>query len=221
MQSLDGKITTGTGYARTFEKDFLLIPSLNLGLKLYSDIKNDLDKTILNSGKSLVRAGINDHLETPQKSDLNMVVIDNYPHLNEIGITYLAKSLNKLYIVTSNENHPAHDLYKNFDNIELICFKSVIDFKNLLNKLKDTYEISNITISSGGTLNAEFVRRGLIDRISLLIAPCLIGGEKTSSLIDGESLELDEELNKIKTLKLLECSSLEASYLHLVYEVNP
>ena len=76
-----------------------------------------------------------------------------------------------------------------------------------------------MTIQTGGTLNAILLRAGLIDHLSIVIAPALIGGKDTATLIDGESLHSPKELSKIKALKLIKCDTLENSYLHLQYDV--
>ena len=52
-----------------------------------------------------------------------------------------------------------------------------------------------------------------------MIAPCLIGGSNTQSLIGGESLHTEEDLLNIRALKLATCTVLEDSYLHLIYDV--
>ena len=52
-----------------------------------------------------------------------------------------------------------------------------------------------------------------------MVAPVLIGGKDTSTLIDGKSLLSQEELSELGVLKLQECTVLENSYLRLRYEV--
>ena len=59
----------------------------------------------------------------------------------------------------------------------------------------------------------------IIDYVDIVIARVLIGGKDTSTLIDGESLLLENELAKLGVLKLQECVVLENSYLRLRYEV--
>ena len=86
-------------------------------------------------------------------------------------------------------------------------------------KLKSDYEAKRLTIQSGGSLNATLLREKLIDRISLVIAPALIGGINTSTLIDGKSLQTEEDLKLIKSLKLKKCEKLKNSYIHLVYDI--
>ena len=53
----------------------------------------------------------------------------------------------------------------------------------------------------------------------LVVAPLLVGGKATSSLIDGPSLQTEEELIDLKALKLVRCEVLQDSYLRLEYDV--
>ena len=70
-----------------------------------------------------------------------------------------------------------------------------------------------------GTLNGLFLREKLIDYVDLVVAPILVGGKDTSTLIDGKSILSEGELSKLGPLKLRECVVLENSYLRLCYEV--
>jgi 2,5-diamino-6-(ribosylamino)-4(3H)-pyrimidinone 5'-phosphate reductase len=90
----------------------------------------------------------------------------------------------------------------------------------LLAKLKEQFGADRITIQSGGTLNTILVREGLVDGVFLVVAPVLIGGKNTSTLMDGESLHAPDELFKIKTLELVQAKPLENSYLLLEYKVR-
>jgi 2,5-diamino-6-(ribosylamino)-4(3H)-pyrimidinone 5'-phosphate reductase len=49
------------------------------------------------------------------------------------------------------------------------------------------------------------LRAKLLDYIDIVIAPILIGGKDTASLIDGYSLLSYNELDKLGVLKLEEC----------------
>lgn len=93
---------------------------------------------------------------------------------------------------------------------------------DLFTRFKKEFGIENMTIQTGGTLNAVFLRLGLIDQVSIVIAPALIGGSNTQSLIGGESLHSDQDLKHIKPLKLIKNETLKNNYIHLVYKVlNP
>lgn len=120
-------------------------------------------------------------------------------------------------LVTSNKNHPAFEMKE--DNLHII-YQNELSLKDVLTKLKSEYNCERITIQTGGTLNGLFLREKLIDYIDIVVAPVLIGGKDTSTLIDGKSLLSENELSKLGILKLQECKVLENSYLRLRYEVT-
>ncbi|MBS3168655.1 dihydrofolate reductase family protein [Candidatus Woesearchaeota archaeon] len=216
ISSLDGKISTGFNDQRDIDKDFPKIKGLKEGLKQYYELEQKTDLHSLNTGRVMAKIGVNSRKETPNKITVSFIIIDNKPHLNKQGVEYLTKWLKKLYIITTNKNHPAFN--NKSKNLEIIYYKE-IDFKDLFDKLKQKYNINRLTIQSGGILNSILLRKGLIDYISLVIAPCLIGGSDTPSLIGGKSLISEEDLKHIKTLKLQSCKNLKNSYLHLKYKV--
>lgn len=89
----------------------------------------------------------------------------------------------------------------------------------MLSRLKTDFGCERITIQTGGTLNEAFLREKLFDYIDIVVAPVLVGGRDTSTLIDGRSLMSCAELSQLGTLQLLECTVLEDSYLRLRYRV--
>ncbi|HXS14986.1 MAG TPA: hypothetical protein VN711_02570, partial [Candidatus Saccharimonadales bacterium] len=58
-----------------------------------------------------------------------------------------------------------------------------------------------------------------IDNVKIVVAPCLIGGSNTQSLIGGESLRTEDDLKKIKSLELVSVQKLKHSYIEIVYKV--
>jgi 2,5-diamino-6-(ribosylamino)-4(3H)-pyrimidinone 5'-phosphate reductase len=105
--------------------------------------------------------------------------------------------------------------------MHILFYEQTVDFVDVFRRFKEEFKIERVTIQTGGTLNAELLRLGLIDRVSIVIAPCLIGGTNTQSLIGGASLHTQAELAQVKALKLVRCDVLENSYLHVQYEVIP
>lgn len=219
LQSLDGKISTGDVDELDVDKDLKRIHGIKEGLSQYYDLEKTTDPFSLNSGKVMAKIGVNTKTNTPEKMGCSFIIVDNKPHLTISGVEYLCKWVKTLFLVTSNQNHPAFSLKESHPNLEVIYFQDKVNFTDLFSKLKGDYLIDRVTIQSGGLLNSELLRAGLIDEISLVIAPCLIGGDKTQSLIGGESLHCELDLLKIKALKLKECKVLEQSYLHLSYTV--
>lgn len=217
--SVDGKISTGDRDVLDVDKDLRKIVGAKEGLYQYYDLEKQTDPYSLNTGRVMAKIGLNGRTEKPQKIGCSFIIIDNHPHLQETGVRYLSGWVKTLYLVTTNKDHPAYKLSKELDNIVIINFEDKIDFKSLFEILKERYKIERITLQSGGTLNASLVREGLVDHLSVVITPVLIGGKDTSTLMDGESLHSPEEIFKIKVLKLISCKQLENSYIHLLYDV--
>lgn len=221
LMSVDGKISTGNIDDRDVDKDFPRIIGIKEGVQQYYDIqiKEQLtDFYSMLSGRTMAKVGANNKKEKVYKTPVNFVVVDNKPHLNNIGVEYFLQLSKIFYLVTNNKNHPAFD-YKNEENICIIYFEGEIDFVKLFEQLKNEHGIEKMIIETGGTLNSVLLRKKLIDRLSIIVAPALIGGRETSTLIDGESLQTFEDLEEIKALKLIDVEKLNDSYINLKYEV--
>ena len=111
----------------------------------------------------------------------------------------------------TNENYINYLEERNYDY--LVCGNEHIDFEKAFITLSNKYGIKTILIDSGPTLNAVLLSRGLIDEISLLVSPVLIGIKSDKLLI---------HLNKGNTninLKLLSCENFEKELVLLRYEV--
>ena len=217
--SLDGKITTGSTDNLDSDLDWKRIVGVKEGFPQYYKVEQSLGPNYLNSGRVLEKVGFNKKKEVPQKEPLRFVVVDRKPHLNENGIDYLCKWLEKLFIVTNNPRHPAFELRSKYKNLEIVYYENEVDFADLLVKLKKNHRMEKITIESGGTLNSVFLRNGLVDHVKIVVAPLIVGGKDTSSLVDGFSLTEQSQLHLLKALKLGECKKLENSYLLLEYDV--
>ena len=214
LMSVDGKISTGASDNLDVDKDFPKIAGVKEGLHQYYEIEQTTDLWSLNSGRVQAKIGINT-ADMPNKTPVSFVVIDN-KHLNEHGIRYFCALSKQFVLVTSNEKHPAFEVEE--ENLHII-YQNELSLKDVLTKLKSEHSCERITIQTGGTLNELFLREKLIDYIDIVIAPVLIGGKDTSTLIDGKSLLSERELPKLGVLKLQECIVLENSYLRLRYEV--
>jgi len=217
LMSLDGKISCGASDGLDFDKDLPRIKGVCEGLQQYYDIEQTTDLFSLNTGKVMAKIGINNRTKNPDKTDVSFVIIDRKSHLGKSGIEYLCKWLKRLILVTDNRSHDAFDLREKHDNL-CIIYSQDVDLSETLCKLHDDFGMKNLTIQSGGTLNSEFLKRGLIDYIHIIVAPVLVGGADTPTLIDGESIT---NISQLKPLELLSFRSLENSYIELKYRVKP
>ncbi len=218
IESLDGKISSGNSDNLDADKDWCKINGVKEGLHQYYEIEATTDFYSLNTGRVMSKIGVNERTEYHDKVDCRFIIIDNKPHLNEKGIDYICHWVDRLILVTTNKNHVAYSLQEKYDNLDILFYDS-LDLSVLLSDMEEKYNAEAITIQSGGTLNGKFLRDNLIDYVNVVIAPLLVGGKDTSTLIDGEAITSSEDLNKLKALQLIGCKQLENSYIQLKYKV--
>lgn len=214
LMSVDGKISTGASDALDVDQDFPKIPGVKEGLHQYYEIEQTTDLWSLNSGRVQAKIGVNT-ADMPGKTPVSFVVIDN-KNMTAHGLRYFCALSKEFVLVTTNENHPAFAMGE--ENLHVV-YQKELSLRELLVKLRSEYGCERITIQTGGTLNGLFLREKLIDYVDLVVAPILVGGKDTPTLIDGKSILSEGELSKLGPLKLRECVVLENSYLRLCYEV--
>lgn len=219
LESLDGKINSGNSDVLDVDRDWKNIDGLKEGLQQYYDIESETDVFSLNTGRVMAKIGVNERENPPEKMDvMTFVIIDNAPHLNERGVDYLCRWVGRLVLVTTNVEHPAFAMRERHDNLEILQYDK-LDLAQVLHDVHEKYGAERLTIQSGGNLNGQFLRDDLIDYVNVVVAPVLVGGRDTSTLIDGDAISSPEELDKIRPMKLIECKALNNSYVQLRYEV--
>lgn len=214
LMSVDGKISTGASDHLDVDKDFPCIVGVKEGLHQYYELEQMTDLWSFNTGRVQEKLGVNDK-EFPKKSPVSFVLLDN-THLTTHGVQYFCEWSKKFVLITQNPNHPAFSIDE--DNLHIIKQDS-LNLKEALKALKDEYGCEGLTIQSGGTLNGLFLRSKLIDFVDIVVAPILIGGKETPTLIDGTAITSNEELNSLGVLELEQCDILENSYIRLKYRV--
>ena len=213
--SVDGKISTGATDELDMDKDLPRIDGVREGLHQYYEIEQTTDLWSLNSGRVQAKIGANTK-PMPEKGPVSFVLIDNN-HLKESGVRYFCALSQKFVLITTNPCHPAFKV--NEENL-CIIFQNELSLTEALAKLKSEHGCEHLTVQSGGTLNEIFLREKLIDYVDIVVAPLLVGGKHTSTLIDGRSLMSERELSGLGILELRECTVLENSYLRLRYRVK-
>lgn len=152
----------------------------------------------------------------PQYYESNRQLILDNTHLTEHGVTYFCRKSKVFVLITSNKEHPAYNIKEK--NLHII-FQEELSLEDALHELKSSYGCEKLTIQSGGTVNGLFLREKLFDYIDVVVAPVLIGGKETASLIDGSSITSENELSGLSVLKLIDCTILNVSYIRVRYQV--
>ena len=213
LMSVDGKISTGASDDLDMDRDLPGIPGVREGLRQYYEIEQTTDLWSFNTGRVQAKLGVNEKAP-PKKTPVSFVWMDNR-HLTERGVRYLCALSRQAVLITSNPDHPAFRVRE--ENLHII-FQEQPSLGAALSRLKGECGCPRLTIQSGGTVNGLFLREKLIDYVDVVVAPVLIGGKDTPTLIDGPSLVSPGELCQLAALKLVSCDSLAHSYVRLRYE---
>lgn len=214
LMSVDGKISPGASDDLDVDKDFPNITGLKEGLSQYYEIEQTTDLWSFNTGRVQAKMGVNEK-SMPEKTPVSFVLLDNN-HLTEHGVKYFCAKSKEFVLITTNKNHPAFDVSE--ENLHII-YQDSLSLEDALIELKEKYGCERITIQSGGTVNGMFLRQKLFDYVDIVVAPVLIGGKETSTLIDGSSIVKEDELDKLGVLSFIGCDVLKNSYIRLRYKV--
>lgn len=214
LMSVDGKISPGATDEVDYDKDFPNIEGLKEGLHQYYGIEQTTDLWSFNTGRVQQKMGVNE-LPLPEKTIVSFAVLDN-SHLTEHGVKWFCAKSKNFVVITSNKNHPAFNVSE--DNLHII-YQEEQNLGAALVELKEKYGCERLTVQSGGTLNGLFLREKLFDYVDIVVAPVLVGGKDTSTLIDGKSITGTDELNKLGVLKLEKVEALEDSYIRIKYKI--
>ena len=215
MMSVDGKISTGSTDDFDVDRDFPLLEGVREGLHQYYEIEQTTDLWSFNTGRVQAKMGVND-LPFPARTPVSFVLLDN-SHLTEHGVRYFCAKSNTFVLITSNPDHPAFQVTE--PNLHIL-FQERPSLPDAFVRLKSEFGCERLTLQSGATINHLLLKEQLIDYVDIIIAPVLIGGTDTPSLIGGSSLASREELNRLGVLKLIDCTALEDSWIRLRYEVK-
>ena len=214
LTSVDGKISTGATDVLDVDKDFPKIKGVCEGLHQYYEIEQTTDLWSLGTGRVQAKLGVNEK-PMPEKGPVSFVLVDSQ-HLTEHGVRYFCALSERFVLITTNPDHPAFGVCA--DNLSVILQKT-LSLSEALARLKNDFGCERLTVQSGGTLNGLFLREKLLDFVDIVVAPVLVGGKDTPTVIDGKSLTEESELSSLGVLSLESCEVLEGSYLRLRYRV--
>ncbi|KYC44655.1 MAG: 2,5-diamino-6-ribosylamino-4(3H)-pyrimidinone 5'-phosphate reductase [Candidatus Methanofastidiosum methylothiophilum] len=88
-----------------------------------------------------------------------------------------------------------------------------IDFSKVMDMLYSKYKIKKMLTDTGGTLNSILLEKKLIDEISLIIAPTIVG--KNSQYLFGSLSQ-----NNLFNVKLRGVEVLDKNYVLIKYDIS-
>ncbi len=91
-----------------------------------------------------------------------------------------------------------------------------VDLRGALEELNARYQVQVVRVDSGGILNGVLLRAGLVDEVSVLVDPCLVGGTTPRSIFVASDLASAEG---VIPLRLIHVENVKGDTVWLRYEV--
>jgi 2,5-diamino-6-(ribosylamino)-4(3H)-pyrimidinone 5'-phosphate reductase len=153
----------------------------------------------------------------PDPTKPRLVVIDsrgrirNWPEL--LNGAYWSRG-----VALCSERTPA-EYFDYLDSVgveRIVAGGNRVDLHAALAKLAAKYGIDRVRVDSGGRLNGALLRAGLIDEVSLLVHPYLVGGESGQTFFRAPDLT---SAGRVINLRLIAAEILEDDLFWLRYEL--
>ena len=179
LQSLDGKISTGVGKGFDFDRD---LKDLVKGISSYYEAELHTDAYSMISGETCAKLGANNKEWPKSYHYCNHIIIDSHS-LTDTGIEYMASMCQNVILVTDNTYEKHHVISKFLTVLEV---PNTRDLTTVMHMLAEDSGVTAITVETGGMINGNMLKLGLIDRVDIFIAPIIVGGKNTPSIADGD-----------------------------------
>ncbi len=189
--TLDGKIATRTGSSEISGPE---------DLKRVHQIRKDSDAIMVGINTLLAddpRLTVHKVSSNPSDNPLR-VVVDS-----KARTPFNARILNKdaPTIIAVSKKAQLTKVEKLREKVEvIICGESRVDLEQLMKKLK-VKGINSLMLEGGSTLNFSMLKYGLIDEIRVCVAPMMVGGKDSKTLVDGEGFDFMADAVKLELKK--------------------
>lgn len=153
----------------------------------------------------------------PSCSRSVMAIVDSRGRVNNWG-AIKKQPFWKVPVSLCSQSTPKEHLeYLEREGIEtIIAGQDRVDLKKALKELQKRHGLRTVRIDSGGTLSAIMLKEGLIDEISVILTPCVVGRADTAHFIDPAVSKLSEA----RPLELKHVEELEGGMIWLKYDVQ-
>ena len=152
----------------------------------------------------------------PARRAGRLAVIDSRGRIKEWRRVKTWPNWDKFVSIGAGSTPRQHHDYLRYQEIDdLTAGDSKVDLHQALEALSSRYGIKTVRVESGGTLNAVLLQQGLVDEVSLLMHPVLIGGMSPHTVYRTLDLTATASIE----MKLLGCQMLDETYAWLRYKV--
>jgi riboflavin biosynthesis pyrimidine reductase len=135
----------------------------------------------------------------------------------ENSVDYGSVNSHVISVLTEKASNAYKDLLRRLNISYIIAGKHALDNALVLHKLATLFGMERVMIGGGGVLNWTYLQAGLVDEVSILMAPIADGSPDAPSLFTAK-----EPLSKVqpRSFSLIDVKPLEDSTVWLRYKVN-
>jgi 2,5-diamino-6-(ribosylamino)-4(3H)-pyrimidinone 5'-phosphate reductase len=192
----------------------------NLGL--FYGLTDRWDEDVTLAGSDTVLAALRQSAEaSPPASASNaaggrLAVIDSRGRVKDWRHVKAWPFWSEFVSVDTDDTPRQHREYLRYQEVEEITAGNHrVDLALALEELAERYGAHTVRVESGGTLNGALLRQGLVDEVSLLLHPVLVGGMSPHTIFRTMDVDTDVPIE----MKLSDCQVLDDGYAWLRYEV--
>lgn len=98
----------------------------------------------------------------------------------------------------------------------LVAGEDRVDLRTALEELSARFGVKSVRVDSGGSLNGALLRAGLVDEVSVLIGPTLVGGVSARSIFRAPDPVVPEGAISVRLIHL---EKLDGDHVWLRYEL--
>jgi 2,5-diamino-6-(ribosylamino)-4(3H)-pyrimidinone 5'-phosphate reductase len=173
-------------------------------------------ETMLAAMDAFIEAAREDH---PRRDDLPlMVVVDGRGRIKDVWAMRRQQYWRDAVVLCCRSTPKEHiELLEREGVGHIIAGEERVDLLAALEELYSRYGVRAVRVDSGGKLSGALLRQKLVDEVSVLILPVLVGGTSPRSIFTAEDLEGRE---KVIDLELISCERPRDDIIWLRYSVR-
>jgi 2,5-diamino-6-(ribosylamino)-4(3H)-pyrimidinone 5'-phosphate reductase len=187
--SIDGKIATKTGDSKLSSKQD--------SIRLHK-LRSKIDAILVGKNTVLIDDPLLTVRHSKGKNPIRIILDSKGILSNKSKILQTCNEIKTIIAVSKKIPKLNFEKLNKFPVEIIIAGENSVDIKLLLRKLYEK-KIKTILVEGGGTINWEFIKSGIFDEIIITLSPFLIGGNDSTSFIEGEGYA---KLSKSPNLKL-------------------
>lgn len=210
--SLDGRIDWGGGSGNPY---YELVEQLGADTDL-SGSNTILQATFPDDPQSVLGEVYDEWMKKPGRA--MHAIVDSKGRIKNWEVIKKQPWWRDYVSICSKETPQSHLEYLRGAGIPyIITGKGHVDLRNALEQLGRQYGTQKVRVDSGGILNGVLLREGLVDEVSVVINPSLVGGITPKTMYVAPDLESEEG---VIGLTLIHVETFRDFYVWLRYKVQ-